>query len=103
MLHPSTTSLLPHFFVVSVDWILKGISNKPLRIFREGEWEWEVKDDVKAVVKQQSADDNFNWDSCWSVEADTNIGNECLTLQRQIKNILRLYICIHISVGCCIL
>jgi hypothetical protein len=44
---------------------------KDCRIFREGEWEWDVKDDVKAVVKRQSANDNCNWDSCRSVEADT--------------------------------
>jgi len=44
---------------------------KDCRIFCEGEWEWDVKDDVKAVVKRQSANDNCNWDSCRSVEADT--------------------------------
>jgi len=44
---------------------------KDCRIFWEGEWEWDVKDDGKAVVKRQSANDNCNWDSCRSVKADT--------------------------------
>ena len=44
---------------------------KGCRIFCEGEWEWEVKDNGKALAKQHSANDNCNWDSCWSVKADT--------------------------------
>jgi hypothetical protein len=31
---------------------------KDCRIFREGEWEWDVKDDGDAVIKQQSANEN---------------------------------------------
>jgi len=34
---------------------------KDFRIFHEGEWEWDVKDDGDAVIKRQSAKEIYNW------------------------------------------
>jgi hypothetical protein len=61
---------------------------KDCRIFCEGEWEWDVKDDGDAVIKQQSANENYNWDSCWSVKADTKAISEMRSIPSKSKNAL---------------
>jgi hypothetical protein len=46
------------------------------------------KDDGKAVIKQQSADENYNWDSCRSVKVGTKAISETRSTASKLKNAL---------------
>jgi hypothetical protein len=61
---------------------------KDCRTFCEGEWEWDEKDDGDAIIKQQSANENYNWDSCRSVKADTKAISEMRSIPSKSKNAL---------------
>jgi hypothetical protein len=69
--------------VASINSEISFHSCKDCRIFREGEWEWDVKDDGDAVIKEQSANENYNWDSCRSVKADLKAISETRSIPIQ--------------------
>ena len=48
----------------------------------------DVKDDGDAIIKQQSANENYNWDSCRSVKADTKAISETRSIPSKSKNAL---------------
>jgi hypothetical protein len=74
--------------VMSVDSTIFHHICDDCRIFREGEWEWDVKDDGEAVVKRQTANENYNWDSCRSVKAGTKAISETRSIASKSKNAL---------------